>query len=93
MGEYQSTRDKRVLPTYEFTCQLATLAPPPPELQAVLSAAHGNQEAMDGFARVNAGVMSPAEFFSEQNVARIFAAAKQSPTGRVNDERDRIRSD
>jgi len=30
---------------------------------------------MDDFARMNAGVMSPAEFFSEENVARILAAA------------------
>jgi hypothetical protein len=44
----------------------------------VLSAAHGNQEAMDGFARVNAGAISPAEFFSDQNVARILAAASHA---------------
>jgi 2-polyprenyl-6-methoxyphenol hydroxylase-like FAD-dependent oxidoreductase len=75
MGEYQSTRDEHVLPMFEFTCQLATLEPPPPEMQQVLGAVHGNQEAMDGFARVNAGVTSPAEFFSEQNLGRIFAAA------------------
>ena len=75
MGEYQSTRDEHVLPMYEFTCQLATLEPPPPEMQQLLGAVHGNQEAMDGFARVNAGVTSPAEFFSEENVGRIFAAA------------------
>ena len=60
---------------YEFTCELATLAPPPPELQRLLAAAHGNQDAMDGFARVNAGVTSPAEFFSEESVGRIFTAA------------------
>jgi hypothetical protein len=36
---------------------------------------NGNQEAMDGFARVNAGVTSPAEFLSDENVRRIFAAA------------------
>jgi hypothetical protein len=36
---------------------------------------HGNPEAMDGFARVTAGVTSPAEFFSEANVGRILAAA------------------
>ena len=35
---------------YEFTTQLATLEPPPPELQQLLAAVHGNQEAMDGFA-------------------------------------------
>jgi 2-polyprenyl-6-methoxyphenol hydroxylase-like FAD-dependent oxidoreductase len=75
MGDYQSTRDEHVLPMFEFTCQLATLEPPPPEMQQLLGAMHGNQEAMDGFARVNAGVTSPAEFFSEENVGRIFAAA------------------
>jgi flavin-dependent dehydrogenase len=75
MGEYQSTRDEHVLPMFEFTCQLATLEPPPPELQQLLGAVHGNQEAMDGFARVNAGVTSPAEFFSEANVGRIFDSA------------------
>ena len=66
---------QHVLPMFEFTCQLATLEPPPPEMQQLLGAVHGNQEAMDGFARVNAGVTSPAEFFSEENVGRIFAAA------------------
>jgi flavin-dependent dehydrogenase len=75
MDEYQATRDEHVLPMFEFTCQLATLEPPPPELQQLLGAVHGNQEAMDAFARVNAGVTSPAEFFSGENVGRIFAAA------------------
>ena len=28
---------------------------------------------MDGFARVNAGVTSPTEYFGEENVSRIFA--------------------
>ena len=76
MGDYQTTRDEHVLPMYEFTCQLATLEPPPPEMQQLLGAVHGNQEAMDGFARVNAGVTSPAEFFSEENVGRIFAGTR-----------------
>ncbi|HKQ01539.1 MAG TPA: NAD(P)/FAD-dependent oxidoreductase, partial [Actinomycetes bacterium] len=76
MGAYQSTRDARVLPMYEFTCQLATLEPPPPELQRLLGAVHGNQEAMDGFARVVAGVTSPAEFFSEENIGRVLATAQ-----------------
>jgi flavin-dependent dehydrogenase len=74
-GEYQAYRDEQVLPMYEFTAELATLAPPPPEMQQVLSAVSGNQEAMDGFARVVAGVTSPAEFFSDENVGRILGAA------------------
>jgi flavin-dependent dehydrogenase len=76
MGEYQSTRDAHVLPMYEFTCQFATLEPPPPEMQQLLAAMPGNQEAMDGFARIAAGVTSPAEFFSDENIERIFAMAR-----------------
>jgi 2-polyprenyl-6-methoxyphenol hydroxylase-like FAD-dependent oxidoreductase len=80
MGEYQSERDRHVLPMYEFTAELATLEPPPPQVQQVLAAAAGNQEAMDGFARVNAGVTSPADYFSKENVGRILAAAGRSGT-------------
>jgi 2-polyprenyl-6-methoxyphenol hydroxylase-like FAD-dependent oxidoreductase len=75
MAAYQSARDERVLPVFEFTCQLAMLEPPPPDLQQLLGAVHGNQDAMDSFARLNAGVTSPAEFFAPENVGRIFEAA------------------
>jgi 2-polyprenyl-6-methoxyphenol hydroxylase-like FAD-dependent oxidoreductase len=74
MGEYQRTRDDDVLPVFEFTTQLASLEPPPPEMEQLLGAVHGNQDAMDQFARVNAGTMSPADFFAEENVGKIFAA-------------------
>lgn len=70
--------DAIVLPVYEFTCELATLQPPSPDMQRLLGAAHGNQEAMDQFARVNAGAMSPAEFFGPENARRILAAAGPS---------------
>jgi 2-polyprenyl-6-methoxyphenol hydroxylase-like FAD-dependent oxidoreductase len=76
MADYQSVRDEHVLPFYEFTAQLASQEPPPPEMQQLLAAMRGNQTAMDGFARVNAGVTSPSEFFAEENVQRIFAAAR-----------------
>jgi 2-polyprenyl-6-methoxyphenol hydroxylase-like FAD-dependent oxidoreductase len=75
MGRYQSARDGRVRSMYEFTAELATLKPPPPELQRVLAAAQGNREAMDGFARMAAGVISPADYFSDANVARILGTA------------------
>ena len=73
MADYQSERDRRSLPFYEFTAQLATLQPPPPELQQILSAVHGDQEAMDAFARVGGALTSPADFFSAQNVGRLLA--------------------
>ena len=75
LGRYQAERDRHALPMYEFTAQLAALEPPPPPLVKLFGAMRGNQEAMDGFARVNAGVTSPPEFFAEDNVQRIFAAA------------------
>jgi 2-polyprenyl-6-methoxyphenol hydroxylase-like FAD-dependent oxidoreductase len=75
MAAYQATRDAQVLPMYEFTYQFAQLQPPPPEMQQVLGAAYGNQEAMDGFVRVFSGLVSPAAYFSPENVGRIMAAA------------------
>jgi 2-polyprenyl-6-methoxyphenol hydroxylase-like FAD-dependent oxidoreductase len=75
MAEYQHTRDARAKAMYEFTCQLATLEPPPPEMQQLFAATHGNQKAMDGFAQMNAGTISPAEFFAPENVKAIMATA------------------
>ena len=75
MADYQSARDQHVTAMYEFTAQLATLEPPPPEMQQLFGALAGNQDGMDGFIRVAAGATSPAEFFSEENLGGIFAAA------------------
>jgi 2-polyprenyl-6-methoxyphenol hydroxylase-like FAD-dependent oxidoreductase len=75
MAAYQTKRDTQVLPMYELTTQFATLEPPPPDLQRLLGAIHGHQEAMDEFARVMAGVTSPADFFAEQHVERLLTQA------------------
>ena len=40
---------------------------------------------MDQFARVNAGVESPADFFAPDNVERILAAAERPPGRRASD--------
>lgn len=82
MGRYQSTRDEHVLSHYELTTELATLQPPSPEQVQLFAAIQGNQAAMDGFARVNAGMSSPAEFFSPENVGSIFAAAASRGSSR-----------
>ena len=72
MAESQRARDEHASPMYEMTCQLATLEPPPPEMQQLLGAIHGNQAAMDGFAQMNAGTISPVEF------GAVVAAAQSS---------------
>jgi 2-polyprenyl-6-methoxyphenol hydroxylase-like FAD-dependent oxidoreductase len=75
MSDYQRTRDGEVMPVYEFTDQFAQLEPPPPEMQQLLGATHGNQEAMDGFVSVQASTLPAPEFFAPENVGRIMAAA------------------
>jgi 2-polyprenyl-6-methoxyphenol hydroxylase-like FAD-dependent oxidoreductase len=75
MSAYQSARDQKVMPMYEFTCQFAMLQPPTAEMQQLFGAVKGNREAMDGFAQVISGVRSPADYFSPENIGRIFAGA------------------
>jgi 2-polyprenyl-6-methoxyphenol hydroxylase-like FAD-dependent oxidoreductase len=69
------------MPLYEFTAELASLEPPPPEMQALLGAAAGNRAAMDGFAGVVSGTVSPAEFFSPAHVGAILGAPVGWRTG------------
>ncbi|HUQ06004.1 MAG TPA: NAD(P)/FAD-dependent oxidoreductase [Kofleriaceae bacterium] len=64
MEGYRRTRDEHAMGIYELTTQLATLEPPPPELQQLLGAIHGHRPAMDAFIRMNAGALSPADFFA-----------------------------
>ncbi len=75
MARYQRDRDQRVLPMYEFTCQLASMQPPPPEMQQLLGAIQRNQHAMDQFGQMNAGTTSPAQFFAPENLGAILSAA------------------
>jgi 2-polyprenyl-6-methoxyphenol hydroxylase-like FAD-dependent oxidoreductase len=74
MAAYQLTRDAQVLPIYDFTTELATLAPPPPEVGQLLGAVAGQPWAMDMFAGVVAGTVSPAEFFAPETIGRILGA-------------------
>jgi 2-polyprenyl-6-methoxyphenol hydroxylase-like FAD-dependent oxidoreductase len=75
MAAAQATRDEHAIPMYEFTTGLATLAPPPPEMQQLLGAMVGNQPAMDGFVSVVAGTVSPAVFFDPANLEGLFAGS------------------
>jgi flavin-dependent dehydrogenase len=63
MKTYQDARDEMATPMYEFTCRLAALEPPSPEMQRLLVSLQGDQPAMDRFAQMNAGTISPEAFF------------------------------
>jgi 2-polyprenyl-6-methoxyphenol hydroxylase-like FAD-dependent oxidoreductase len=75
LGDYQRARDRQAMPMYEFTCQLATLQPLPPGMQQLFAAIHGNAAALDDFVRMNAGTISPAEFFAPERVGAVMAAS------------------
>ena len=75
MADYQRARDEEAMPIYEFTCDFAKIEPPPPEMQQLIGAMQGNQEAMDGFVSVMAGTLPAPEFFAPENAGRIMAQA------------------
>jgi 2-polyprenyl-6-methoxyphenol hydroxylase-like FAD-dependent oxidoreductase len=71
----ESTRNERVRPMYEFTTHLAALEPPPPEMQALFGALRGNQDATNAFLSAITGAAPLPAFMSDDNIARIMAAA------------------
>jgi flavin-dependent dehydrogenase len=75
LAGYQQQRDEAALPLYQFTTQLATLDPPPPDLQELLAAVAGKQKAMDAFVSVTAGTLSPVDFFDPDSVDQLVATA------------------
>lgn len=74
MAAHHARRDAQVMPIYDFTSELATLEPPPPELERLIGQIHGNQAAMDAFVSVNAATVSPAEFFDPAFLGSLLAA-------------------
>jgi len=76
LARLERTRDEEVMPMYEFTCQLATLEPPPPVMQQLFTALHGNQSETNRFFGTLAGTVTFREFFSRENMQRIIRAPK-----------------
>jgi 2-polyprenyl-6-methoxyphenol hydroxylase-like FAD-dependent oxidoreductase len=69
MADYQRDRDAASKALFEFTCQLATLEPPAPEAARLFASLAGDRAGMDAFARLNAGTVTPPEFFADPAVA------------------------
>jgi 2-polyprenyl-6-methoxyphenol hydroxylase-like FAD-dependent oxidoreductase len=75
LAEYQSRRDRRAKPMYDFTCQLATLQPPPPPMQRLFAALRGNQDATNQFYSAMTGSSPLPAFVNPENLNRIMASA------------------
>ncbi|MDP8924512.1 MAG: NAD(P)/FAD-dependent oxidoreductase [Chloroflexota bacterium] len=75
LAEYEQRRNEAAIPMYEYTCELAALAPPPPEMQALFAALRGNQDDTNCFLGTIAGTVPILEFFAPSNLERIMAGA------------------
>jgi 2-polyprenyl-6-methoxyphenol hydroxylase-like FAD-dependent oxidoreductase len=75
LAGYQDARDAAAMPMYEFTCDLASLAPPPPEVQALIAAVEGNDAQIPRFLGLIAGSVAIPDFFDPDSVGQIMAEA------------------
>jgi 2-polyprenyl-6-methoxyphenol hydroxylase-like FAD-dependent oxidoreductase len=75
LADYHARRDQRAKPMYEFTCQLATLEPPPPPMQQLFAALRGNQEATNQFYSALTGSLPLPAFMNPENIGRIIAGS------------------
>ena len=82
LAGYERRRNEDALPIYEFTYQLASLAPPAPEMQALFGALRENQEETNRFFGVMARTVPVADFFAPENIARIVGGGAESSVDR-----------
>ena len=75
MAAHESARNERVRPMYEFTTELASLEPAPPQMRALFSALRGNQDATNAFLSAITGAIPLTDFMSPDNISRIVTAA------------------
>jgi flavin-dependent dehydrogenase len=75
LADYHRKRDEHAKPMYEMTCGLATLAPPPPPVQALYAALVHNRPQSDRLMGTFAGSVPIPEFYSPENMGRIMSQA------------------
>jgi 2-polyprenyl-6-methoxyphenol hydroxylase-like FAD-dependent oxidoreductase len=78
LATHEAMRNERVRPMYEFTYQMAQLEPPPPPMQALFRAMHGNQAATNAFLSAITGSTPIGEFMSPENLDRIIGAGSSA---------------
>lgn len=71
LAEYEQQRNEVSLPMYEYTCQFATLDPPPETLH-LLRVLRDNPHEADRFIGTIVGTVSIPEFFAPEHLAQIM---------------------
>jgi flavin-dependent dehydrogenase len=72
LSDYEQKRNEKIMPVFEFNCQLAELAPPPLEMQMLFAALQGNEREISRFFGTVAGTVPVQEFYSPENISRIM---------------------
>ena len=72
LAGYEQARDRAARPMYEFTTELAALAPPGPEQRALFAALAERPAEVDRFLAVLTGSEPLAGYFSPRNLLRIL---------------------
>lgn len=80
LAAHETARNERVRPMYEFTTDLAALEPPPADMGALFGALRGDQDATNAFLSAISGAVPLSDFMSNENIARIMAAANEAET-------------
>jgi 2-polyprenyl-6-methoxyphenol hydroxylase-like FAD-dependent oxidoreductase len=75
LAAHRAGRDQRAKPLFDFTRQMATLEPPPPQMQQLFAALRGNQEATNQFFSAITGSSPLPAFMNPENIARVVAQA------------------
>lgn len=76
LADFEVKRNEQSRAMYDFTCQLAALEPPPPDMQQLLSAVSKSPEATSAFLGVMAQTVPVQEFFAPDHIGRVMAAAQ-----------------
>jgi 2-polyprenyl-6-methoxyphenol hydroxylase-like FAD-dependent oxidoreductase len=75
LADHHARRDRRVKPMYDFTGELATLAPPPPPMRQLFAALHGDRESTSQFFAALTGSLPLPSFMNPENIGRIVGRA------------------
>jgi flavin-dependent dehydrogenase len=75
LAEHHAMRDQRVKPMYDFTGELATLAPPAPPMRQLFEALRGDRESTSAFYSALTGAIPLASFMNPENLGRIVGRA------------------
>lgn len=80
LADYERQRNEDALPKYELNCQMASFEPPPPEMQQLFMALHGNEAETSRFLGTIVGTVPIPEFFAPENLQRIITGSNITPS-------------